>query len=419
MDRRLEYLPIDEIQSASSNPKEHRVDDVAASIDRFGYTSPMIIDDRTGRLVVGHGRLASLIARRESGQSAPEGIGTGPDGRWLVPVVRGWASRSDADAAAYLILDNRQTELGGWDHQALADLLDEIGDPDLVALTGWDPAELADLLADGADDDPGDDDPDGIPSPAPEPVSAPGDLWHLGPHRLLCGNANDPGYLDRLLDGFGQPGIVYTDPPYGIHIVANNKVGGSNVVPSSNYIPVAGDDSTEVVADAFRFLTTTYPAARHVWWGANHYAASAGLPDASCWLVWDKENPGSDFADAELAWTNHGGAVRLLRHMWNGMVRASEHGKRVHPTQKPVALAVWAFEQVDPKAERSSVLDAFGGSGSTLIAAHQTGRICAMLEVEPGYVDVICRRYQEYTGIVPVRVSEDGVEHPHDFTAGD
>lgn len=157
MERRLDYVDLDAIEPATNNPKEHQIDSVRASIDRFGYVSPMIVDDRTGRLVVGHGRLESLKMRRDAGETPPEGIRIDDTGRWLAPVIRGWASRSDADAAAYLIADNRYTELGGWDHQALADLLDEIGDPDLVELTGWDPADLEDLLADDDDTGPGGD----------------------------------------------------------------------------------------------------------------------------------------------------------------------------------------------------------------------------------------------------------------------
>jgi hypothetical protein len=158
MERRLDYQDLDTIEPAPNNPKEHTIDNVRASIDRFGYVAPMIVDDRTGRLVVGHGRLESLKARRDAGETPPEGIRIDDTGRWLAPVIHGWASRSDADAAAYLVADNRHTELGGWDHQALADLLEEIGDPDLIDLTGWDPADLEELLADTDDPtDPGDD----------------------------------------------------------------------------------------------------------------------------------------------------------------------------------------------------------------------------------------------------------------------
>lgn len=192
--------------------------------------------------------------------------------------------------------------------------------------------------------------------------------------------------------------------------------GKGLVVPSTRYPAFAGDDSPDTAVAAFGTLYERFPKARHVWWGGNHYAASAGLPDSSCWLVWDKENGATHFADAELAWTNHGGAVRMFRHQWNGMLRASERGKgsRVHPTQKPVALATWAFGVVDPGGKTETVLDAFGGSGSTLIAAHETGRTAYVVELAPAYVDVICRRFQQHTGTKPVL---EATGEPHDFIA--
>jgi 16S rRNA G966 N2-methylase RsmD len=274
-------------------------------------------------------------------------------------------------------------------------------------------------------------DPDSAPGPPADPVSAPGDLYLLGPnHRLLCGDATNPDHLKRVTDGLGEIGIVYTDPPYGIRAVPrdggasrggafggkkNERADGSNRIAAPAYAPVTGDEGTVTAADAFALLCAEYPAARHVWWGANHYAASVSLPDASCWLVWDKQNDSNDFADAELAWTNHPGAVRIFRHMWNGMLRASERGRRVHPTQKPSALAEWALNLVDPKAERKTVLDVFGGSGSTLIAAHRTGRAAAIVECEPAYVDVIAARWEAETGITPQLVRPDGTTEPVSF----
>jgi ParB-like chromosome segregation protein Spo0J len=145
-ERRVEYEPIDQLIGAPSNPRRHRVDIVRRSIARFGYVSPAIVDERTGRLVVGHGRTEALCALRDAGDTPPEGVRQREDGAWLVPVLRGWSSRSDEEAAAYLVADNRHTELGGWDNEALAKLLDDIGDPDLVDLTGWSPDELAELL---------------------------------------------------------------------------------------------------------------------------------------------------------------------------------------------------------------------------------------------------------------------------------
>lgn len=146
--RQIEYMPIDQLIGATSNPKRHRIDLVRRSISRFGYVAPGIIDERTNRLVVGHGRTEALLALRDQGDSPPEGVRLADDGTWLVPVLRGWSSRSDAEAAAYLVADNHHTELGGWDHDSLTKLLDDIGDPDLVDLTGWDLEELGALLDD-------------------------------------------------------------------------------------------------------------------------------------------------------------------------------------------------------------------------------------------------------------------------------
>lgn len=147
-DRRVEYEPIDQLIGAQNNPKQHNIDLVRRSIARFGYVSPAIVDERTGRLVVGHGRTEALLALRDAGDTPPEGVRQDDSGVWLVPVLRGWSSRSDEEAAAYLVADNRHTELGGWDNEALAKLLDDIGDPDLVDLTGWDLDELSSLLDD-------------------------------------------------------------------------------------------------------------------------------------------------------------------------------------------------------------------------------------------------------------------------------
>ena len=141
--RRIEYLPLDDVQPAERNPKQHAVRDVMESIRRFGWTAPVILDERTGRLVAGHGRLTALRAIRDENLPVPDGVQTtGTD--WLVPVVRGWRSADEAHATAALIADNKLSENGGWDDRALAELLDELGDysPDLMAATGYSEHEL-------------------------------------------------------------------------------------------------------------------------------------------------------------------------------------------------------------------------------------------------------------------------------------
>jgi hypothetical protein len=133
-------MPLDDIVRAPRNPKAHAAEIIANSVSRFGVVELPALDERTGRLVAGHGRLDDLVARRAAGEQPPDGIDTDPDGQWLVPVARGWSSRSDADAEAYLIVSNQATTAGGWDDtglaQVLADLRDQ--DPDLLTVTGFD-----------------------------------------------------------------------------------------------------------------------------------------------------------------------------------------------------------------------------------------------------------------------------------------
>lgn len=146
--RRIEYMPLSEIAPATRNPKRHDTAGIRASVDRFGLAEVPLIDERTGRLVAGHGRLDDLQARRDAGQDAPDGITVSDDGDWLVPVVRGWSSRSDPEADAYLVASNQLTAKSGWDSQGLAEVLADLQkvDVELAVLTGFDAGELDDLL---------------------------------------------------------------------------------------------------------------------------------------------------------------------------------------------------------------------------------------------------------------------------------
>lgn len=145
--RRIEYMPLDDIPDADRNPKAHDTARIAGSISRFGFADAPVLDERTGKLVAGHGRKGDLLARRDAGQDPPEGILVDDSGAWLVPVQRGWASRSAEDAEAFLVAHNRLTETGGWDDRALADILDELRDvdPDLFDLTGYTDDDIDDL----------------------------------------------------------------------------------------------------------------------------------------------------------------------------------------------------------------------------------------------------------------------------------
>lgn len=160
--RQVEYRPIASLEGDPRNPKSHDVGTITASVDRFGYLEPIVVDGRTGMIVSGHGRAAALRAMRDRGEAPPEGVREEPPGVWMVPVVTGWSSSSDSEAAAALIALNRTTELGGWVDDALVGLLGELaGVPDGlvgVGYTGSDIDHLRALLGDIEDGPPDDDD---------------------------------------------------------------------------------------------------------------------------------------------------------------------------------------------------------------------------------------------------------------------
>ena len=183
--------------------------------------------------------------------------------------------------------------------------------------------------------------------------------------------------------------------------VGGGTVGRGCVSPEGIYAPVIGDETTETAEQSTALLLGLYPKAAHIWWGGNHYANC--LPPSPCWIVWDKEQV-ANFADAELAWTNQKTAVRICRHQWSGLMKASEHGvRRVHPTQKPVALAEWCFEKYG--SDNDIVLDPFLGSGMSLVACERMGRRGRGLELSPDYIAVCLERLQD-EGLTPTLLQE-------------
>jgi site-specific DNA-methyltransferase (adenine-specific) len=183
--------------------------------------------------------------------------------------------------------------------------------------------------------------------------------------------------------------LVLADPPYGIGLDTRNEARGRNSVSgrrrkiarSIDHAPVHGDDAPFDPAPLLRFR-------RLVLWGANHYASR--LPDSGSWLVWDRQSGDSDTTDAELAWSNLGGAVRTYRHTWNGVCRASEVGSHLHPTQKPVALMAWIIARWTKPGDL--ILDPYMGSGPVLRAAKDLGRRAIGIEIEQRYCEIAARR---------------------------
>lgn len=199
------------------------------------------------------------------------------------------------------------------------------------------------------------------------------ELWH--------------GDCSEVLAHIGSVDLVLTDPPYGIGEAAGKAKSRKSRKSLAKPIDY-GNDNWDDAPPPFHLLEAIASKGENsIFWGGNYF----GLPAASKWLVWDKQNSG-DFADCELAWTNLPGAVRIFRHMWNGMLRASEKNvSRVHPTQKPIVLMEWCIAQA---GQPKSVLDPFMGSGTTGIACANHGLKFIGIERERKYFDIACERIQ-------------------------
>jgi len=250
-------------------------------------------------------------------------------------------------------------------------------------------------------------------TPPEIPITVLGDLYEIGEHRLLCGDSTNIDSVLKLI-GDNKKLSIYTDPPYGINLDGDNSNRGSNTSLMKGGLNLKSfkDDTIQYAVDAFN-ITREFNPLKEVWWGANYYCHH--LPQTNNWLVWDKrveEKMRNTNSDCELAWVQDGhNSVRIFRHLWNGLIKASEHGqKRVHPTQKPIELASYCFNSYDMG---NVILDLFGGSGATMVACHQTKRNCLMMEYEPHYCDVIVKRMIKLDDTLTVK--RNGVDCTNEF----
>jgi site-specific DNA-methyltransferase (adenine-specific)/modification methylase len=217
---------------------------------------------------------------------------------------------------------------------------------------------------------------------------------------VLCGDSTKEDDVIRLMNG-RMADMVFTDPPYGISHSGKGIKGSAN---ENNFGEILGDNDITVAVDAFNLCQSLFSDATMIFWGANYY--SSCLPNGFGWLVWDKQREGDIFSGAELAFVNKGVKVDVFRHQWHGMIKGSEMGdKRVHPTQKPIALVEWSFNNYQAK---NNILDLFLGSGSTLIACENLSRFCYGMELDEKYAQVIVQRYVDYTSNPKIKIN--GVE---------
>jgi hypothetical protein len=380
---KIETLRIADLTLDPKNARQHDSKNLKAiegSLTQFGQRKPIVITE-VNVIVAGNG---TVTAAKNLGWETIEAVRVPAD--WSTDQVK-----------AFALADNRTAELATWQPEVLAAQLIELESVGFeIADFGFE--STSPITTTNENDEPFEFDED-------EPIiSKLGDVWQVGQHRIACGDSTDESLITRVTDGLDVDAVI-TDPPYGIDIVSKKgngtvgNIGWEGAAKAGNYRPVIGDESSEIAAIAFQLVQTLYPKTIQCWWGGNHYSGKAQLPDSSCWLVWNKDNGQSHFADAELAYTNAKTAVRVFTHQWMGMIRASERGKgvRIHPTQKPTALTKWVIETL--KIEKGSVvLDLFAGSGSTLVGAAEANCIGIGIELDPFYVDKIVTRLERQTG---------------------
>lgn len=405
----FETIPTRLLKPYAGNARTHspkQIRQIAESIRKFGFNNPVLVDDEN-QIIAGHGRVeaAKFLELK------------------TVPAMR-LSHLSDAETRAYILADNRLAEKAGWDSEMLAIELQGLIDLGFdVSLTGFEPAEVDIIIDDiaGEGQQPEDSLPEETDSP---PISRPGDMWVLGKHVLVCGDATDPAAYKHLM-GNEKADFVFTDPPY--NVVIDGHVSGLGRIKHREFAMASGEMSQ---SEFTTFLSRTYALlCQHTVDGSIHQICmdwrhmremlQAGYDNYSelknvC--IWNKTNAGmGSFYRSKhemiFVWKNGSSAHinnfelgqhgRYRTNVWdydgvNTMKAGRMDELAMHPTVKPVAMVADAIRDCSKRG--SIVLDPFCGSGTILIAAEKTGRKVRTIELDPRYVDGAIRRWEKYTG---------------------
>lgn len=410
----VEYVQITKIKPYKNNPKLHKnkqVQQIAESIKEFNFNNPILIDENN-EIIAGHGR---LLAANHLGISE-------------VPVIR-LVHLSEAQKRAYRIADNKLTENGQWDVDLLKLEFTELEQLDLdfsLDITGFDTADIDLMLDDSLAEKEVklDEKANSVPFiPEKEVVSKEGDLWQLGKHRIICGNALEKEFYGKLFEG-KKAAMIFTDPPYNVKV--DGHVCGNGKIRHKEFQMASGEMNTDEFQE---FLYKNFSLLKEFSKnGSLHYicmdwrhikevinAGDQVYDEFKNLCVWNKDNGGMGslyrskhelvfvFKNGKKSHKNNvelGSHGRYRTNVWDYPGINSFGGKKddlkLHPTVKPVEMVKDAILDVTNRGE--IVLDAFLGSGTTLIAAEQSGRICYGIELEPLYIDTTIRRWQEWSG---------------------
>ena len=407
----IEMIPPDQLRPWARNARTHsrkQIRQIADSVTRFGFTNPVLIN-RNNAILAGHGRVeaAKLL------------------GMDTIPCLR-IDHMTPAEMRGYVIADNKIALNAGWDEEILATELQELLAADIgfdINITGFSISEVDNLIDGLAPTEPGDPGDDQLPEPEPGQVRCNiGDIWQLGPHRLICGNSLDPDIVALLMDQ-EKAEMVFTDPPYNVPI--DGHVSGLGTIRHREFAMASGEMTREqfvaFLRSAFENLATYSVDGsihfvcmdwRHM--GEIQEAGTAIYSELKNLVVWAKNNGGMGTfyrSRHELIYAFNNGTAphinsfelgqhgRYRTNVWeykgvNTMKAGRLDELALHPTVKPVAMVADAIKDVSRR--NGIVLDLFGGSGSTLIAAHKTGRRARICELDPVYCDRMIRRWENF-----------------------
>ena len=394
----VELRPLDAVRPYANNPRQNddAVEAVAESIRRFGFRQPIVVD-ADGVIVAGHTRFRA--AQRLGLATVPVHVATD-----LTP----------DEVRAYRLADNKTAELASWDDAMLSIELDALRGAGIDwTLLGFDEEELAKLLAPAGTE--GLTDPDAVPEKPVDPITKPGDLWLLGKHRLLCGDSTSGPDVARLLDG-AVPSLMVTDPPYGVEYDPEWRMDAGLTGNTARMGKVMNDDRADwteawklfpgdvaYVYHAGVFASTVqqsleragFAIRAQIIWAKDRLALSRGdyhWQHEPCWYAVREGGKGHRTDD------------RTQTTLWS--IPARDDAGHGHGTQKPVEC----MERPVRNHLADLVYEPFAGSGTTVIACERTGRTCMAMELDPGYCDVVVRRWEDFTGRKAERVQAEGGE---------
>jgi len=390
---KVERRKVSDLIPYARNSRTHsdaQVAQIASSIREWGWTTPVLID-QAGMIIAGHGRV--LAARKLGLEDVPVVVADG---------------LTDAQKRAYVVADNKLALNAGWDLDLLAVEVAGLSEEGFdLQLIGFSDDELAAILADPLPA--GMTDPDDVPDATENPVSALGDVWILGKHRLVCGDCTDALVVDKALNGV-TPHLMVTDPPYGVEYDADWRNHAKRADGSPIGAKAVGKVMNDLQAD-WRDAWALFPGAvAYIWHAGNksHVVADSLLESAfelRAQIIWAKSQfvigRGHYHPHHEPCWyavrkgeTGHWSGDRKQSTLWQiDKPRKSETG---HSTQKPVECMKRPIENNSSPGQ--AVYEPFSGSGTTIIASEMTGRCCHAIELNPAYVDMAIKRWQEFTG---------------------